>query len=132
MASLRLIAALSFSFLLAAAAEAATLDAVLDCKAETTPPSRYLFTVKDTAVTTAGQGGDPYNINKAKFLEWKEKNDKNSIVFADRNAGLFLLISTDAKPNEETAVLMGPILSTDSRKPVSFGCKIAKGNLKVS
>ncbi len=129
MAFLRLFSALSFSLVLAAAAEAATLDAVLDCKAETTPPTRYVFTVKDTTVTTAGQGGDPYNINNAKFLEWKEKNDKNAIVFADRNAGLFLLISTDAKPNEETALLMGAILSTDPRKPVSFGCKIAKGKL---
>lgn len=131
MAFLRLFSALTASLVLAVAAEAATLDAVLDCKAETTPPTRYTFTLKDTAVTTQGQGGDPYNINKAKFLEWKEKNDKNSIVFADRNAGLFLLVSTDAKPNEETAVLMGAILSTDPRKPVSFGCKITKGSLKT-
>lgn len=129
MAFLRLPSALVFSLALSAAAQAAPLDAVLDCKAETTPPSGYVFTVKDTAVTTAGQGGDPYNINSAKFLEWKAKNDKNSIVFADRNAGLFLLISTDAKPGEQTAVLMGPILSTDPRRPVSFGCKITKGKL---
>lgn len=129
MAFLRLFSAITASLVLAAAAEAATLDAVLDCKAETNPPTNYTFTVKDTAVAAQGQGGDPYNINKAKFLEWKEKNDKNSIVFADRNAGLFLLISTDAKPNEETAVLMGAILSTDPRKPVSFGCKITKGKL---
>lgn len=129
MSSFRWLAALPVLVLFAAPAEAA-LDAVLDCTAEIKPPIRYVFTLKDTAVTTQGQGGDPYNINKAKFLEWKEKSEKNSIVFADRNAGLFLLISTDAKPNEQTGVLMGPILSTDTRKPVAFGCKITKGNLK--
>lgn len=129
MAFLRRLSSLSFLFVAAASTEAAALEAVLDCKAETKPPSHYVFTLKDTAVTTQGQGGDPYNINNAKFLEWKEKSEKNSIVFADRNAGLFLLISTDAKPGEETGMLMGAILSTDSRQPVSFGCQVAKGSL---
>ena len=97
MAFLRLFSALSVSLVLAAAAEAATLDAVLDCKAETTPPTRYVFTVKDTTVTTAGQGGDPYNINNAKFLEWKEKNDKNAIEREARKIGM-------SRPNEKILV----------------------------
>lgn len=129
MASPRWFTALPFLVFFTAPAEAA-VNAVLDCTAETQPPTRYIFTIKDSVATTKGQGGDPYNINAAKFFDFKKDDEKNSYVFGDRNAGLFLLIDRETKPNAPIGMLMGPILSTDPRKPVAFGCKLTGGSLK--
>lgn len=130
MASFRWFSALPF-LLVFAAPEARAYDAVLDCLTEGKPPVGYKFTVKPAGITAEGQGGDFYNIDKANFVEWKEKREKDSYIFVDQKAGMALLVDRDAKPTGMIGVLMAPFpkAPADTRKPVPFDCKLTKGNL---